>query len=431
MKVALLNPNWCFEGSIYFGCRESHLPLELGYAASLLEAQGHEVLLLDAQAEDLGLEEVRRRLRDWQPRMTAVTTAPSYLFWRCAPPELRTPLLLVRAVRDVAGELVVVGPHASTTPGATLRKLGVRYAVLGECEEALVELASSERERWRELSGIAHLQDDQVHVRGTPRAVDVRALPALSWTRAALGRHPHHHHRFDSPPDGPGAEMESSRGCPYSCTFCAKDNFRNKLRQRPLATVLQELDALIAQGVTYVYFVDEIFLPNVPLLEALAARPIKFGVQMRIDLFDHAQLELLGRAGCISIEAGVESITHTGRSLLAKRCKATTEELTELLVTAKRHVPFVQANLIHARTDDPEQVQAWRAHLQEHGVWSNDPVPMFPYPGSPDYTLRWGKPDDLAWERALEHYLTEHHQMSEIQDARPRSLSELEAGAHA
>ena len=31
MKYALINPNWSFEGSIYFGCREPHLPLEFGY----------------------------------------------------------------------------------------------------------------------------------------------------------------------------------------------------------------------------------------------------------------------------------------------------------------------------------------------------------------------------------------------------------------
>ncbi len=30
MKVALVNPRWTFEDSIDFGCRESHLPLELG-----------------------------------------------------------------------------------------------------------------------------------------------------------------------------------------------------------------------------------------------------------------------------------------------------------------------------------------------------------------------------------------------------------------
>ena len=431
MKVALVNPNWCFDGSIYFGCREPHLPLELAYAAALLRERGHEVLLLDAQSEQLDLGQVRERLLEFGPELTTVTTAPSYLFWRCAPPELRTPLLLLNAIRDVAGEVVVVGPHASTTPAATLRKLDVRYAVMGECEEALAELASAERSAWSSIHGVASRSGREVQIQGRPRAVDMERLPALSWSHEALARHAHHHHRFDSPPVGPGAELESSRGCPYSCTFCAKDNFRNKFRRRPLATVLRELDELISQGVTYVYFVDEIFLPNVALLEALVERPVQFGVQLRIDLFDRGQLELLGRAGCVSIEAGVESITREGRSLLAKRCKATTEELTDLLITAKKHVPFVQANLINASTDNPEHVRAWRATLGEHGVWSNDPVPMFPYPGSPDYTLRWGAPDDQAWERALEHYLKHHQGMSELQDARPRRLSELELEAHA
>jgi hypothetical protein len=37
---------------------------------------------------------------------------------------------------------------------------------------------------------------------------------------------------------------------------------------------LEEIDALIAQGVRYIYFVDEIFLPNQPLLEA-ARRPAR------------------------------------------------------------------------------------------------------------------------------------------------------------
>ena len=49
MKIALVNPPWSFEGSIYFGCREPHLPLEFGYAKALLETHGHEVLLVDAQ----------------------------------------------------------------------------------------------------------------------------------------------------------------------------------------------------------------------------------------------------------------------------------------------------------------------------------------------------------------------------------------------
>ena len=50
MRVALVNPPWGFDNSIYFGCRAPHLPLELGYAQALLEAAGHEVLMLDGAA---------------------------------------------------------------------------------------------------------------------------------------------------------------------------------------------------------------------------------------------------------------------------------------------------------------------------------------------------------------------------------------------
>jgi hypothetical protein len=52
-EVALVNPRWTFDGGIYFGCREPHLPLEYGYARALLERAGHEVLLVDAQLHDL------------------------------------------------------------------------------------------------------------------------------------------------------------------------------------------------------------------------------------------------------------------------------------------------------------------------------------------------------------------------------------------
>src|SRR5215468_5216385 len=32
MKFALVNPNWDFKGSTYFGCKEPHVPLELMFA---------------------------------------------------------------------------------------------------------------------------------------------------------------------------------------------------------------------------------------------------------------------------------------------------------------------------------------------------------------------------------------------------------------
>jgi anaerobic magnesium-protoporphyrin IX monomethyl ester cyclase len=425
MKYALVNPRWTFDGSIYFGCREPHLPLEYGYARALLARDGHEVLLVDAQLHDLALDEVVRRVAAFAPDRLVIATAPSYLFWRCPPPELRVPQDTLRALAPVPGPRIVVGPHASTTPAATLRKLGAEVAVLGECEEILPRLAAPPS-AWDALDAVARRGPAGVRVQGGPHQSNLSALPPLRWDAADLARHRHHHHRFDVDPAAPGAEMEVSRGCPYHCTFCAKDNFRDDYRKRPLDAVLDELDGLVAQGVEYVYFIDEIFLPNRPLLEALAARPVRFGVQTRIDLWTPAMLDLLGQAGCVSIEAGVESITADGRNLLDKPSRLTTARMAERLIHARRTVPFVQANLLESGADDPAAVEAWRRQLQQSGVWANKPVPMFPYPGSPSYIRQWGEPDDLAWERAMEYYLARHHEFSDIQEARPRPLPELE-----
>ncbi|MEN2977827.1 TIGR04295 family B12-binding domain-containing radical SAM protein (plasmid) [Tistrella bauzanensis] len=429
MKIALVNPPWTFDGSIYFGCREPHLPLELGYTRAMLEAAGHQVLLIDAHLQAIDSADAAAMVADFSPAMTVVTTAPTYLFWRCAQPELRVPATFIRDLNRRGGLVVAVGPHGSTTPGPTLRKLKADAVVMGECEEVVAALAEAGgRAAMTRIAATAWIdRDGTLRVNGTGHASRFTDLPPLAWPDDWVQRHRHHHHRFDAAPDGPGAEVEASRGCPYACTFCAKLDFRDRYRRRDLNLLLAEIDRLIAQGVTYLYFIDEIFLPQTPLLEALAARDIRFGIQTRIDLWKPDMLALLGRAGCVSIEAGVESLTVAGRAALDKRCKIGTDELTRLLITAREHVPFVQANLIGTPEDDPAEVAAWRNLVQGKGVWANDPVPLYPYPASPQYRQMWGLPDDHAWERAHDHYLAAFDRFSDIQDERPVALARLEA----
>ena len=117
MKFALINPAWTFEGSIYFGCREPHLPLEFGYAKTLIEAAGHEVEIVDGQLGALTHEQIVQRVTDYAPDIAVVTTAPSYLFWRCAPPELRLPQQLVDDLDPTCPALLSLAP----TPPPRLR----------------------------------------------------------------------------------------------------------------------------------------------------------------------------------------------------------------------------------------------------------------------------------------------------------------------
>ena len=151
-------------------------------------------------------------------------------------------------------------------------------------------------------------------------------------------------------------------------------------------------------------------------------------MQTRIDLWKPELLELLGAAGCVSIEAGIESLTVEGREALAKRCRLETEDLAQLLFKARRHVPFVQANLIGMEQDNEALVAYWRDRLIAGGVWANEPVPLYPYPSSPGYRALWGEPDDRGMGARARRITSLHSPtFSDMQDERPVPLAELEA----
>lgn len=247
MKFALVNPNWTFAGSTYFGCRDPHYPLELMFAADNIQHTGHEALLIDAHLENLTIEEAKSRTDAFAPDFLVIPTAPSYLFWRCPPPELRVPTEWLRALGGKAVK-VAIGPHPSATPGATMGKTGCDVALRGEPDHAIAQLASRP---WSEIAGCCWQAADEQHLSPSLAAVEMTTLGALNFENYPVELHSHRHHVFTG--QGLGAELEFARGCPWSCTFCNKTLFRNKYRERKVDDVIAEVDRLIARGVDYVY----------------------------------------------------------------------------------------------------------------------------------------------------------------------------------
>jgi len=425
MKFALVNPAWTYEGSTYFGCQDPHYPLELLFAFDQIKAAGHEPILIDAHLDGLSTQLVKAKLDEFGPDFLVIPTAPSYLFWRCPPPELRVPQKWFGELGSAAVK-VAIGPHPSATPGATLRKLNCDVAMRGEADQTIAQLASR---AWAEIDGCCWRDESGFHMNPTLGVTDMKKLGALSFENYNVEAHSHRHHVFHD--SGRGAELEFARGCPWACSFCNKTLFRNKFRERELAAVLQEVDTLISRGVDYIYWIDEIFGVGKTvreLLRELSTRKITIGLQTRIDLWDEESLDLLGAAHCISMECGIESITDAGRDQLNKNCRISTERISELLIYARQRVPWVQANLILTEHDERGHVRDFQENLRKHGVWVSEPVPMFAFPGTPDYLQRFGPPDDYAWERAHKHYLSAFSDkgFSDIQNQQPAPIEDLE-----
>ena len=117
---------------------------------------------------------------------------------------------------------------------------------------------------------------------------------------------------------------------------------------------------------------------------------------------------------------------------MRKNCKLSNEEITKLLLLARKYIPWVQANLIENEWEDPAYVSQWQTEMKTQGVWVSEPVPMFPFPGSPEYVQTFGAPpDENAWERAHSHYLGRFlgRGFSDIQESHPKTLGELECAS--
>lgn len=108
---------------------------------------------------------------------------------------------------------------------------------------------------------------------------------------------------------------ESSRGCPFSCSYCLS-SIDKSVRFRSLSLVKQELDFFLAHKVPQVKFVDRTFNCRRDHTLEIWRHIIEhdngvtnFHFEVSADLFDEEELETIAhmRPGLIQLEIGVQS----------------------------------------------------------------------------------------------------------------------------
>lgn len=123
---------------------------------------------------------------------------------------------------------------------------------------------------------------------------------------------------------------ESSRGCPFSCTYCLSSAMEG-VSDKPLDVVFNELGQLLAHGARVIKFVDRTFNANrqraaeiLSWVQALDT-DCTFHFEAGADLFDERLMALLAAMPQkrVQLELGIQSVHH--ETLKAIRREADTE----------------------------------------------------------------------------------------------------------
>lgn len=135
--------------------------------------------------------------------------------------------------------------------------------------------------------------------------------------------------RFDllPPRRRPRFTLQTSRGCPLACDFCAASRLLGPFREKPVARVSDELAALRAEDGASRYTVVELADDNTfagrrdpsELLGVLRASGVRYFTECDWRLGERPEiLRGLAQSGCVQVLTGLESMVHRHRGMGAK-----------------------------------------------------------------------------------------------------------------
>lgn len=313
MKIAIVNPRMFLKAYKFF-------PLSLGYIAAALEREKIPFTFYDLHIHWLSPEKLIRQLKQ----------APSCDLF------LLTGLLTsFQNVQELAKVLKKAYPSSKIAlggritvmePAFIMEEIPVDYVVRGEGEKAVIDLVQcvSKNTLPEHVPGISYkLPDGSVVDGGFTEPVKEINNYHIPW------------HRFDmdryvklcniQSPNVPSINLLSSRGCPFSCTFCNNSKGQKPpMRYYDIFDIERTLDHLKeAYGLRHVTFNDDIFTVNRFRMEemcrVLKERNLSFSISTRLDFLDQESIALLDDSGCHYLCVGIESPSPTVAKIIDKR----------------------------------------------------------------------------------------------------------------
>jgi len=279
-------------------------PLGLLYISSAQKAAGHTVHVFDGTF---------RRPEDFREELSEVLPEALGLYANVITRE--AVLKMIEESRDTRIPVIVGGPDATGDAEAYL-KAGALAVVRGEGEHTAVELFERLEKEGAEgdlssVPGLSLMNGSVVDTGPRERIGKLDELPHPDREAIDLSRYVEawrERHGYSS------VSLITTRGCPYTCTWCSREIFGTSVRQRSTANVIEELELIKAEyAPDQLWFADDVLTLNkswtLELTREMQERGLttRFECLSRADRVDAEILQNLKDAGCFRVWYGAES----------------------------------------------------------------------------------------------------------------------------
>jgi len=283
-------------------------PMGLAYIASALLEAGHHVQIIDAYALGWSWKRLSRWLLHRHFDIIGLTAMT---------PTMDIVERATRVCRPHARYILVGGPHPTAIHHQIFEELPlIDAAVVGEGEEVICNWIVYKEGKGAFPAGVLEREKD--FIPASPP--DIHALPMPA--RQLLPNHAYRYLFSSHPKIG---TMITSRGCPFRCSFCDKSVGGSRWRARTAIEVVDELVHMNREfGIQFVNFYDDNFTLHrarvVAICEEILGRGLRISwkCEGRVDGVDLELLQLMKKAGCITVAYGVESGNAKSLALLRK-----------------------------------------------------------------------------------------------------------------
>ena len=274
---------------------------------------------------------------------------------------------------EAARFLKVVSPQTTIVLGGCCAHAAVKdimerfpfidFAFQGEADFTFPEFLrrSSKPESWPRIDGLAYRINGSIHDPPPPRVSDLDVLPQPAYDLIDVAVY----HNY--------VGLLTSRGCPFSCTYCEGSAVKRKVATHSMDRVFAEIKHLQTRySISSIGLVDDTFT-------ALRDRAVRFcrqhlaegwdfqwGALSRVDGMDESLMRLLSQAQCKRVYFGVES--GSDKILHAVRKGVTRAQICEVVPLAKKHFPEVCASFMWGipfeELEDLEETLLLAAYLE-------------------------------------------------------------------